>query len=639
MEVGIFNPTFSIVSTALASALAFAAIPSRLLGGEEVMNLDDDGSGSLRQAIADVNAGGTITFSPGLSGGTITLEGQELTIDKNLTIDASALAVPITIDGDQTNDGFTNDDSRIFCVEDGTTVVLDSLTLTGGYQTTENIGSVAIDSDTYLCGGAIFNLGSLTIRNCRFFENRAGDATSKVGPTGDGGAIFNAGGELVIENCEFTRNRAGDGSGASFEVALNTDWDGGNGGAIFSKDGSMSIAESLFDQNECGNGNGPGNFASPEASNSAGGNGGAIYHRDSLFVTNTTFSENRAGNGSLTGINIPGYGGVGGAVCSVGSGVLIACTIQSNRAGDGGVFESSGVLSGARGGSGGGVFGGGLSATTLVNCTVVGNEAGDAGFSDSVSPAFETGGDGGNGGGVDGSLVVHCTVTGNSAGAASIGTSTSGTNGGGGGVSFCPVSHSIIAENLSGTGTITIPGAGPDVNNCSFIGPNLIGDNDSEEGDVPVQLPLVGDSDTLADPLLGPLQNNGGSTETREPLPGSPVIDAGDLSQFPMDQPDLNDNNDTSENLPVPLDQRGLQRTAGIASDLGSVELGATTPPVTGPPPAMSNSPNAAIQAALTSKVAKLKRKAKKAKQKRKKAKSKRLRKKIRKLLARIRRL
>lgn len=57
------------------------------------------------------------------------------------------------------------------------------------------------------------------------------------------------------------------------------------------------------------------------------------------------------------------------------------------------------------------------------------------------------------------------------------------------------------------------------------------------------------------DPLLGPLQDNGGFTWTCLPLPGSPVIDAGSL---PTDGPGL--------------DQRGFPRPSGGAPDLGAVE-------------------------------------------------------------------
>ena len=66
-----------------------------------------------------------------------------------------------------------------------------------------------------------------------------------------------------------------------------------------------------------------------------------------------------------------------------------------------------------------------------------------------------------------------------------------------------------------------------------------------------------------ADPLLGPLANNGGSTPTHLPLFGSPAIDAGD--------PDFA--------VPPATDQRDLPRIAGVALDMGAVE---TVPPVPG---------------------------------------------------------
>ncbi|MES1210997.1 MAG: choice-of-anchor Q domain-containing protein, partial [Acidobacteriota bacterium] len=61
---------------------------------------------------------------------------------------------------------------------------------------------------------------------------------------------------------------------------------------------------------------------------------------------------------------------------------------------------------------------------------------------------------------------------------------------------------------------------------------------------------------TGADPLLGPLGNHGGPTQTRLLLPGSPAIDAGDPA------------------IPSPpaTDQRGAARIVGPAIDLGAIE-------------------------------------------------------------------
>ena len=54
-------------------------------------------------------------------------------------------------------------------------------------------------------------------------------------------------------------------------------------------------------------------------------------------------------------------------------------------------------------------------------------------------------------------------------------------------------------------------------------GYNLVG-----SGDAVVCVQLPGDQVNIADPMLGPLADNGGPTKTHAPLPGSPAIDAGD---------------------------------------------------------------------------------------------------------------
>lgn len=59
---------------------------------------------------------------------------------------------------------------------------------------------------------------------------------------------------------------------------------------------------------------------------------------------------------------------------------------------------------------------------------------------------------------------------------------------------------------------------------------------------------------TTFDPLLGPLQNNGGATLTHALLSGSPAIDSGDTLACPLS------------------DQTGQVRPAGAACDLGAVE-------------------------------------------------------------------
>ena len=68
----------------------------------ELDQIASTGAGvSLAEAIRDIASGGVITFAPSLSGQTITLPGNQLLLDKSLTIDASSLDNGLTIDANQ----------------------------------------------------------------------------------------------------------------------------------------------------------------------------------------------------------------------------------------------------------------------------------------------------------------------------------------------------------------------------------------------------------------------------------------------------------------------------------------------------------------------------------------------------------
>jgi hypothetical protein len=78
------------------------------------------------------------------------------------------------------------------------------------------------------------------------------------------------------------------------------------------------------------------------------------------------------------------------------------------------------------------------------------------------------------------------------------------------------------------------------------------------------------------DVKLGPLADNGGTTLTHLPQPGSPAIDGGTNVDCPS------------------TDQRGVSRPQGPACDVGSVEVVTATPtPTTTPTPTLSASPTA----------------------------------------------
>jgi hypothetical protein len=91
----------------LALLLPAVLIPALLMlvlaGGatasaQVVTNSADSGPGTLRSAITNAASGAVITFDPSLSGATITL-ASTLTINTNLTIDASALPGGLQING------------------------------------------------------------------------------------------------------------------------------------------------------------------------------------------------------------------------------------------------------------------------------------------------------------------------------------------------------------------------------------------------------------------------------------------------------------------------------------------------------------------------------------------------------------
>jgi hypothetical protein len=91
------------------------------------------------------------------------------------------------------------------------------------------------------------------------------------------------------------------------------------------------------------------------------------------------------------------------------------------------------------------------------------------------------------------------------------------------------------------------------------LGHNLVGVSSGTNGLDTSDTDRVGGPSTPIDPLLGPLQDNGGPTFTHALLPGSPAIDTGDGSAAPV------------------TDQRGFPRIDNGTIDIGSFEL-QTTP-------------------------------------------------------------
>lgn len=159
--------------------------------GLVVTTTNDDGLGSLRQALRDATAvlgRDFISFKPTLSGQTLTLGSELLVADVSggVIIDASSLTKGFTLSGGGL--------SRVFHLADGSQATLKGLTLTGGTASS--------------AGGAIRNEGTLTVSHCTLTGNRVTGA--------GGGAVFNLGGRtLIMDHCTLTGNNA-DFAGAIF---------------------------------------------------------------------------------------------------------------------------------------------------------------------------------------------------------------------------------------------------------------------------------------------------------------------------------------------------------------------------------------------------------------------------------------
>jgi hypothetical protein len=268
-----------------------------------VTGLADAGPGSLRQALLDTPAGGTVDFQPGLSG-TITLTTGQLTLDKDLTIAGPGASV-LTVSG---NGAF-----RVFEVTSGVTAALSGLTIAGGRVTGTNNGGGIYNDGTLTVtastlsgnaadlGGGIHNSGTLTVTASTFSGNAVRD---------NGGGILN-GGTLTVTASTLNGNAAGD-----------------NGGGIGNGDGTVTVtASTLSDNSAVLEGGGISNFgsgtvtvtASTLSGNSASqgggiGNGefGTVAVRNTILAGNTAPpSPDVSGLLNSQGHNLVGVGAGG----------------------------------------------------------------------------------------------------------------------------------------------------------------------------------------------------------------------------------------------------------------------------------------------------------------------------------------
>ena len=392
-------------------------------------------------------------------------------------------------------------------------------------------GELTINKDLTIKGPGSGDLAISGNNASRIFNITGGTVTivdvTIVGGRRNGGGGIRNGGVLTLTNSTVVANNAvisGEGGGIFNErgailtltnstVSTNGTDFLGKGAGIFNN-GTLTLTNSIIRGNRANN----------------AGEGGGIYNNygGTVTLTNSTIRDNNAGDGggifnfgtvTLTNSTIrdnkTDLGGFGGGIYNNygGTVTLTNSTVSANgtffAGGGGGIFNSGTVtltnstISSNYGGDGGGILNSGT--VTLTNSTVRANTA-----------LF-----GGEGGGISSSIYGTVTLT-----------------------------NTIIADNPSG---------GDCAGAFTSLGFNL--DSDGSCG-----LNTTGDLSNV-DPLLGPLQDNGGPTFTHALLPGSPAIEAGDDSV-----------------LGPPFDQRGegFPRLSGMHVDIGAYEVldGPQTSPI-----------------------------------------------------------
>jgi CSLREA domain-containing protein len=306
----------------------------------------------------------------------------------------------------------------------------------------------------------------------------------------------------------------------------------GNGGVF--NEGTLTVHNATFSGNYGGGIHNSGTATvndSTFSGNYNGDSGGGIHNSGELMVNDTTFSGNY---GDYYGGGIMNEAGTlevssstfsNNSAPNVGGGIMIAAGTAT--------VNSSTFSGNDGGGSGGGIFAAGIGTLVEVsNSTFSGNSA-----------AY--------GGGIstwDGTLEVsNSTISGNSAVYGGGGIDNSDT---------ARLQNTIVANNTSGdTGT----------ENCSPYtgitdgGYNL--DSGNTCGFSAVNHSLSGV--TASELMLGPLQDNGGPTETMALLDGSKAIDQGKAFGATTDQ---RGQTRPSDILDIP------NATDGDASDIGAFE-------------------------------------------------------------------
>ncbi|MEL6673344.1 MAG: choice-of-anchor Q domain-containing protein [Bacteroidota bacterium] len=479
-----------------------------------------------------------------------------------------------------------------------------ALTWGGAFRIKNSTGTISscqfLDNQARTGGGVYSTRSSISFSDCLFARNLSGSGIFGDGGTINarlctfigqkdsfwGGAIRLIANEGLLDSCTFLNNKAVLGGGiaclGSVPVVKGCTFMGNDafeGGGIYNNGSDPTVLNCLFDGNSGGDGAGIYNTAASSPliegstfkNNQAFGRGGAIenFILSNPTITDCWFEKNQAGD-------------FGGAIMNDEAAPTVTnCLFLDNQANDngGGIYNQNAdptisfcsFINNKADDHGGGIANDQNSHLRIQNSAFVFNSAKKGGGMISENNSVFQ--------------LANCTFTQNS---------TSSTNGLGGAlfitniddsIAFSLISASTIFQNTADAGgglaldqanvilknTVVAANTGNDVAHpgvaplpASFLsrGHNLIGDTTGAQLSL-LASDLWGTATDPLDPLLGPLDTYGGSTSVYPPLPGSPLIGAGE----------------GGDSTGIRTDQRGFSRKLGRKNpqiDIGAFQTQST---------------------------------------------------------------
>ena len=376
----------------------------------------------------------------------------------------------------------------------------------------------------FTISGGPTQISGLTIRDGVVIGQAGAPGTD--GSDAHGGAIFNQS-TLTLSNCIVLSNSVVGGAGGTRSLGTVGNGGAATGSGIYSSNGNVFIFSCTFLSNSCAGGAGAGGAGDGgDGGNALGGAlyllGGTNQITASSFISNSSLggAGGISTNGGTAGARGQAYGG---GVYNESSLAIFSSTISGGSA----IGSTTGSSTGK--GLGGGIYNG--MDLALYSSTIASNSVGGSSF-DAGGGIYNTG---------SAALgITNCTIAANQ------------SDVGGGINGNATVGGTIIALNSA----TTAPDVNGTVNSSDY---NLIQNSSG--------LTLAGSTAHVIlgqNPLLGPLQNNGGPTFTMALLIGSPAIDQSKSFGFTTDQ----------RGFPRPNDVSSITNVAGSdGSDIGAYEF------------------------------------------------------------------